>query len=62
MVAVMLLQGIGVRKENEFWPCLLEKAVAKLVKAYYRIDGGFEQIALEMCLLRLKLFSFMAGL
>jgi len=35
-------------KENEFWPCLLEKAVAKFVKAYYRIDGGFESIALEM--------------
>ncbi|CAK9047069.1 Calpain-type cysteine protease DEK1 (Phytocalpain DEK1) (Protein DEFECTIVE KERNEL 1) (ZmDEK1) [Durusdinium trenchii] len=35
-------------KENEFWPCLLEKAVAKLVQAYYRLDGGFEQIALEM--------------
>lgn len=37
-------------EENEFWPCLLEKAVAKLVQAYYRLDGGFEQIALEMLL------------
>eukprot|EP00435_Cladocopium_sp_Y103_P019377 s726_g4.t1 len=35
-------------KENEFWPCLLEKACAKLVKAYYRLDGGFEALALEM--------------
>jgi len=35
-------------KENEFWPCLLEKACAKLVQAYYRLDGGFEAIALEM--------------
>lgn len=35
-------------KENEFWPCLLEKACAKLVKAYYRLDGGFEAVALEM--------------
>lgn len=29
-------------KENEFWPCLLEKAVAKFVMSYHRIDGGFE--------------------
>eukprot|EP00913_Durusdinium_trenchii_P013742 g12902.t1 len=35
-------------QENEFWPCLLEKACAKLVKAYYRLDGGFEAVALEM--------------
>lgn len=35
-------------KENEFWPCLLEKAVAKFVKSYHRIDGGWESVALEM--------------
>ncbi|CAE7741489.1 SLC4A4 [Symbiodinium sp. CCMP2456] len=35
-------------KENEFWTCLLEKAVAKFVKSYHRIDGGFEAVALEM--------------
>ena len=35
-------------KENEFWTCLLEKAVAKFVKSYHRIDGGFESVALEM--------------
>lgn len=36
-------------KENEFWPCLLEKAVAKFVMSYHRIDGGFESSALETC-------------
>jgi len=35
-------------KENEFWPCLLDKAVAKFVMSYHRIDGGFESSALEM--------------
>ncbi|CAJ1401257.1 unnamed protein product [Effrenium voratum] len=35
-------------KENEFWPCLLEKAVAKFVMSYHRIDGGFESVAMEM--------------
>ncbi|CAJ1389461.1 unnamed protein product [Effrenium voratum] len=35
-------------KENEFWPCLLEKAVAKFVMSYHRLDGGYENIALEM--------------
>jgi len=35
-------------KENEFWPCLLEKAVAKFVKSYHRIDGGWESVAMEM--------------
>ena len=34
--------------QNEFWPCLLEKAVAKFVEAYYRLDGGFDAVALEM--------------
>ena len=34
-------------KENEFWPCLLEKAVAKFVMSYHRIDGGFEASALD---------------
>ena len=33
---------------TRFWPCLLEKAVAKLVGAYYRIDGGFTSVAMEM--------------
>ena len=35
-------------KENEFWPCLLEKAVAKFVMAYYRLDGGFSSVGMEM--------------
>ena len=35
-------------KENEFWTCLLEKAVAKFVKSYHRLDGGFECVAMEM--------------
>ena len=35
-------------KENEFWTCLLEKAVSKFVKSYHRIDGGWESVALEM--------------
>ncbi|CAJ1389462.1 unnamed protein product [Effrenium voratum] len=35
-------------KENEFWPCLLEKAVAKFVQSYHRLDGGFESVAMEM--------------
>mmetsp|Transcript_31453 Transcript_31453/g.55706 ORF Transcript_31453/g.55706 Transcript_31453/m.55706 type:complete len:477 (+) Transcript_31453:46-1476(+) len=35
-------------KDNEFWPCILEKAVAKFVKSYHRIDGGWEAVALEM--------------
>ncbi|CAJ1421908.1 unnamed protein product [Effrenium voratum] len=34
-------------KENEFWPCLLEKAVAKFVESYHRLDGGWESVALE---------------
>eukprot|EP00931_Biecheleriopsis_adriatica_P028177 TRINITY_DN16846_c0_g1_i2.p1 TRINITY_DN16846_c0_g1~~TRINITY_DN16846_c0_g1_i2.p1 ORF type:complete len:497 (-),score=93.35 TRINITY_DN16846_c0_g1_i2:108-1598(-) len=34
--------------ENEFWTCLLEKAVAKFVGGYWRLDGGFPSIALEM--------------
>lgn len=35
-------------KENEFWPCLLEKAVAKFVGAYAHLDGGFEGIGMEL--------------
>jgi len=26
--------------QNEFWPCLLEKAVAKFVMGFYRLDRG----------------------
>ena len=37
-----------VTKENELWTCLLEKAVAKFVQSYHRLDGGFESVALEM--------------
>mmetsp|Transcript_44735 Transcript_44735/g.104230 ORF Transcript_44735/g.104230 Transcript_44735/m.104230 type:complete len:501 (-) Transcript_44735:90-1592(-) len=37
-----------VTKENEFWTCLLEKAVAKFVKSFHRLDGGFEAMAMEM--------------
>ena len=40
-------------KENEFWPCLLEKAVAKFVMSYHRIDGGFEASALDAWIFRM---------
>lgn len=34
--------------QNEFWPCLLEKAVAKFVMGFYRLDRGWESTAQEM--------------
>ena len=34
--------------QNEFWPCLLEKAVAKFVMGFYRLDRGWESVAQEM--------------
>ena len=35
------------------FPCLLEKAVAKFVMSYHRIDGGFEASALDAWIFRM---------
>jgi len=35
-------------KQNEFWPCLLEKAVAKWIMGFYRLEGGFTSVGMEM--------------
>jgi len=32
--------------EGEFWPCLLEKAFAKFLHGYWRLEGGFTGVAL----------------
>ncbi|XRB19158.1 calpain catalytic domain-containing protein [Pseudoscourfieldia marina] len=34
--------------DGEVWPCLLEKACAKMVGSYGNLDGGFAGVALEM--------------